>query len=728
MIFRLKFIIPLILIIACVVASFYFIKDAHLKSAIESQVQGLTLKEIDVSVSSEKVGIVSKGIIKDEETNDTLISWDEAEFNINPYPLGFKKFDSPLTSIKGVSVSSKLFKMAAKSVGDQVEISDKGEEGAEEGGLPKINIKSLDHEEILERVTGSKQLATERKLEELNKTYKEVEEKWKDIDQSVKKESTEIKSRIDTFKSSYSKGGVKTDFSDEINKLKERYQNVSKQEFNLKNVDQMVQSLNDIKNLKQDSKSLLEKVKASKNKIKEDIASVKKLKEDVKAFKTKYTDPKSDLDRLVNGVKEVRQASKDDVAMLKKELDPKNFDAAKITRLLLGKEWEEKFLYYSEIWYNIKEYLPSTGTGDEKTMEEKKEIEKLQKSSQPVAYVRNPDFAEWTLHKFVAAGQAEQMTDGEDVDFVAEVQNVTSNEKILGKPIEWDVNGKFKGGNGQFNITGNYSVIEKSSDKRWLNFKLTGRSMAGKHWGGKNTRVNFEKGILTTTVKFDLSQGEEVPGRGELKINDYQISIGEQVKGVIRQPLETAVLRVLEKPVPFQVVLRRKKMPKIKFGGDLDAIFKDALKGSLKSLAAEQSQLLTQKFNSQLESKIAEKTNNGHLQKLLPTLTGTLTGESSQLTSDLLGMENQNQDKSQKLNRSENLLGNLLGDLSGLQNSRESLQNELKNRLKDEAKKRLEEEARKRLLGEGEGDSKEELKNKSDKELSKLKDKLKIKF
>lgn len=706
-----------------------------MKTSFEAAVPGLNFEDFDVKWGTSEVGLQAKGQLNDAETEDKLFAWDEAEMKIDPYPLGFKKLDVKEANLGGVYLSSKLFTKLGEAAIEQA--GGNTASGNQDGGLPDFNFNDLDHKDILERFTGSRELLSEQKLKKLEEDAKNIRDKWSGIDKTTKKQAEEIQNKIDDFKSKYAKGGLKTDYKAEIDSIKAKAESLKGKKFDASNLAEIPKLIEDARALKLQAEGLKAKIKKTKDDLKSDIDFVKNTKNEVKGLTTKFKDAKKDLEIIKQDVKEVREAGKEDFAMLKKELDPRNYDAAKITRLLFGKEWEEKFLYYQSLWFKVREYLPEDSEEEmaaeaagEKEKEEQKSIIDAEK---PIEFKRDPEFPDWLVRTFRIAGRTPQEDSGEEIDFQGKILDMTSHENVHGKPVSWDIDAM----GGKVKLLGVYSRIHNIVDKRNLLVNYKGQSMVGKKWGSKQTRVIFEQGELSTDVKFDLTGGDEIVGRGKLNIKNAVFKIGQEVKPVLRDPLRQAVDRLLSEPLPYEVTLRYKKMPKIKFGGSFNDVFKDALKSALNNLAQEKTAALSKDFQAKLEQKIAGKASSGEMQKVLSAFTNNAGGLSNKLTSSLLGIEQTNSSNQAKLGSGENALNGVVGQLLGLENSSQSVQtqikNEIKKRAEDEAKKRLEEELRKRLLKDQAKKAKEDelrrqLEERKRKEAEKLKNKLKDKI
>ncbi|MBF0197164.1 MAG: hypothetical protein HQL32_05620 [Planctomycetes bacterium] len=703
MIFRLKLFIPLILIGGLFFGGLYLFQDSLLKMGLESSVPGLELDRAELEISSSSFGGNIKGQLKDEETAKVLLELGDSDLSIEPKPLGFGKVIVSRLMLEDLVIHRDLFSMVEDSAaGQSADDGVKSTTGPgqattdEDGGLLDMDTSSLDYRDMLERVTGRSNLKVEEKIEQLQNTSKELEEKWKNLSKNSESLIDNKKTELDQLKKRWSKNGLQSEYKTEFESIKKEFKSLSSQKFDVKNLTQIANNVQKINDLKKRVKTLKNNLKEVKTKFNEDRQFFDKAKDEVQSTIDVAKSAPEDLKRLQRESKEVYAAADEDVDTLKEELNPKNFGAAKITRLLFGKEWEEKLNEYMGYWNQIKEYLPETGEGmsEEEKAEHESKKDVLKKEDYQVTFTRSPDYPSWAFKEIAYRGEAKEVQEGEDIGFEGTIHNMSSDEALLGQPISWALNGLMKGkSGGKFAAEGQYSTIHKEKETRYLNFKLEGKKIDKKTMGPPKMRVILTGGTMAINLRVDLSKNPDLTAEGELLIQNSDIQIAPTVKEVMQAPLKDAMVKMLSEAVSFTVSYKQgDKTPEVKFRNDLDDIFKGLLKESAQGFADQ----AVVKYQQQLQSKISSKIKNDELNTLISSLSGSLVGSGDQFISSLIQGKTQQQSSYNSLNQMDQEAGSLDGNMSKTTQSRASLQTTLKN----EVKKRAEAEVRKRIAAE----------------------------
>lgn len=740
MIFRLKLFIPIVIIVSVISYGTYAYRNEAVKYLLESSVDGLTVKDLNIAIGDE-VGADFKLNYKSSDQKE-LLSVGSSDFKMLTRPLGFGKVSISKINLKDLRLSKSLFEVKGEELKEAINQNIKdavsNEEANESGiGIPKVDLKGMDHREILSRVIGQDKLKFEKKLKELDETSKSLILKWKGLAKDSENKLQSLKQRSNQIEQ-YWKIDKKSQVKSDVTNLKNQFNQLKSQKFDLNNLNQIATTYQQFDQLKGQSKTILEKIKGIKGEFQQELKVFKDLKQDavqIKNLKNQLNQDKKLLEQLA---RETKVAAKEDLELLKKEINPKNFGATKITRLLFGKEWEASLIKYISIWNQVKEYLPKLDFFDQATSVPT-EVAAQSEKIEPVSFKRNPNYPRWSIHEIAYEGNADKVYLDESVGFKGKFQNMSSSETIFGKAFRWDVEGNFKEKKGSFNLSGTYSKVKATQDDRYLNFHLNGRSMVGKTWGPSKMRVQFLEGNLSAEMKIDLSQAPNWSGKGSFVIEGAKTQVGEEVDQVARSALKNAIEKLLMRKIPFQFTYdAAERKPRIKFGGDLDDIFKDALKGTLKNLVEEKHVLLSQEFQKRVHDKVESKLKNTALKDVFGHVSSGLFSHVDQYVGSLSGLEQKGSMNQQTWAHEENEVSMIIGSLNGEKQARQALEqrlkNELKNKLEREAKKRLEAEAKKRLAEAAakkavskknvSGSIKEELKAKKEKELKKLKDKL----
>lgn len=738
MIFRLKVLIPLLLSVVAIVVLGYVFKLTMLRGYMESQwpipQTALRLDELHLSFGG-NLEFSSAGKVIQPARQRTLIGWAQTRLVIHSDPLGFSRVYVENMTIEGLEI-----KQALLDGGDAVTSpeTDTPVEGTD-SPFPQIDFKDFDHRAILERVTGSDQLESEKKIEILRLNVEKLSVKWKDRYDETLKRSDALSGEFEALKGKWADSQQIAEIQPAFENLRKEFDALRQQKFSVDNIDQIAGNAKRARDLKNQADTLIEKVSSLKSNLQGDLKQVENFKNEVQNLGQVGTELQQDLDQVRQQAEDVRTSAKTDLELLKRELDPGNFGAGKITRLLFGKAWEEKLESWLAMYDHIIDYLPKTSSGEaDAGKTEKIKVKELP----PVLFKRDRDWPQWTVEHLRLSGTTPDNGAGQPT-FEGSIFDISADESILGRPTRWDIKGTLGQQQGHFKLTGTFSTLVFDRDNRHLHLEVRDHPL-GKHtWGPPDICMDIAGGKLRIDMEADMSRSPELNITGELLFEELEIQPAASVKDSLREPLKQALSNALTSPVHFEVKHRPHQKPSFTLHSKLDEAFKEAFRSFIEQRLAEEQVKLTAKFNEGIEKKISELAGDaGPLAPLLQKLGAGLLERQNLLGAGVGQLSGLLTGRSGELDNLQKDGDGLAGGFGGLdverQNLEQTLKQQLKQKLEDDVKKKAEEEARQRLqqviqpnAAEGQpgpapaGEAIEEIKKE---QKQKLKDKIKLPF
>lgn len=690
MIFRLSFLIPVLIIAGSIYFLTTFFSEGVVKSVLESSIPGLKISESNLSVE-ENFDFSMQAEVFSETDNEKIASFENARIIAQKRPLGFKKLYVDEISAKGIYIHPRVWKEVQKETQEAAKdvILKDGEDGKKEIAVPKINFKDMGAREILERISGSRELKTEAELSDLDALAKRLEKKWVNKKNALSNDLDLIKTQSNAIPEKWKKNNelneIKADLKSNVN----TFNQIKNQKFSINNIQEIAKSANSAKNLKSNFNSLKSKLDDVNSKMKTDINFFKENAKKVKELKTIDNELREDLKNLKLQSDAVLEAADTDRRMIKKELDIKSFDAQKITRLLFGKEWEEKLIYYLGMWDKVRGYLPKLNVLEE--ADARSEEAKKFKRIDPIEFERNPEYANLYIKKLAYEGKLKFNQNDPEVNVEGTFYHITDDESVERNPLKAEVEAKLADNQGVATIKAVYSQLIHTVDFRNLKFHLKGSPMKGKSWGNGGTQVLFNNGLLNLKLVLDLSSETIIKGKGEIVVDNAQVEPGVGVKEIIRSSLKQAVEKMLTKAVPFEVSYNPEtKDIDFKVSSELDDLFKDILKGTMNTLVDENKHKVITEFNQSLQAKLQSKVKNPSLQNAISGISNGLIPSLNSTEGTLAKNENSYLAILKNIETDNALVNKLMKELDFLNGDRKNLEKRLIQQQKDKAKREAE--------------------------------------
>ena len=712
MIFRLKIFIPLVLIVAGCYFATQQVSAPLASFFLEKNIPGLRIDKLNLSSSPDHWSLESKAFYHDDE--GTLVSVGNAKIDLQPKPLGFGEIVAR-GELENVMISPRVFHRKTYTTKGEngTEGSSTGESPSEDAKDSSFSIKDLDHRDVLERFTGTRELATETKIREGKATVDQLKDKWTKRYQELEDQAKDLRQKKDTWKNNWQQTFQVDDLKTRVENLKQQFESLKSQKFDLKNIEQLTSNIQQVQSLTQEVKDLKTQVEQIKAKGEQEIASLKNIRTSLEGLKNSDEELKQDLGKLKQLNDDILVSGKSDIELLKKELDPREFDAAKLTRLLLGREWELQLKTYLDALETIMAKIPdqkedtNTTTTAEVTTKRSREF---------VNFQREEPRPQWNIEELSYTGIANNIFDGQDVPFKGVLSHLSSDEATLKKTPSLSLKGELPSRGGQFELDGLYSQIHDAPEYRRLKFKLRGRSMKGGTMGAPSMRLQFQEGQMALDIEIDLASAPHWVVKGQIHLTQLQFSAANSVKEHMRAPLQEAATRLFSQPIGFNY---RYPGP-IRFEGDLKDVVGSVFKGALSSLASQEQAKLTEKLQQRFQEKMGQQLAGTGLESVLSDQFPALTNLIGQDLQSLLSISDQSSGQLNSVGGYQQILENMLADSLGLKGGRDQLQDQLKQRAADEIKQRLANELRER--------AEKELKSKLEQEmLVKAQEALKIK-
>jgi hypothetical protein len=694
MIFRLKVLLPLLLIAGGLYYSFTQVGAPVVEFMLEKQIDGLNVDDLSFDVVGGNVSLETKASYGDER--GSLLSVGQSQLKLAYEPLGFGEVVAA-GHLENVMVHSRVFDAEtyrseeATADGASEETVSGAEAKKDAGSGGGFSIEDIDHREVLERFTGTRELATEKKIKEAKLTVEALQEKWKKRYEGLKSQADDLKQKGDLWKNDWEKEFKVDDLKQKIESIKSQVEAFKGEKFDVKDLDRLATNIQNIQKLNEDIKGIKAQAQGVLDRGKSELNELKQIRTSLEGLKHSDDELKADIHKLKQLKDEIVASGKSDVEMLKKELDPREFDAAKLTRLLLGREWELKLKIYLDALNGFVEKLPKVQAEGEDDSETS--VALLERDRSEVVFERATPRPKWTVESLSYKGFAAKAVDGQDVPFHGVLRSLSSDEKVLGLAPSLELEGQLKGRGGQVHIFAQYSALHDSVDQRFLKFDLSGRSMKDSTMGAPSMRLKFLDGSMAVRATVDLASAPHWVVEGDIRLSDLNFVVADSVKQHMRGPLKEAATKLFAQSLPFSY---RYPGP-IRFEGNVKNVLGDVFKSALSTLATQEQQKLGEKLQQRFQEKMGERLAGLGIENILgdqiPALTGAV-GNSLQHVLKINGEAEQDLSSADQL---KGTLEQLLADSLGLKGGREQLTQQLKQRLEDEAKRRLQEMAEREL-------------------------------
>lgn len=709
MIFRLKVLIPLCALVGVLIYGLALWSPSLAKVLLESNIDGLSIDELQLDNQSEELRFSLRGQYGDDEGE--LASLGQGQLHLDKSPLGFGEFVLS-ANLEQLVIKKRLFTHLGEQVSSQVEEggADQAKSGDDE---PKegFSIAALDHREVLDRIAGTRELKSERAIKDGKSSIKAMEQKWTQRVKDFKQHRRTLEQKKELWQKNWQQQIKADELKKEFDDLKAELETMKGQKFDPSNIEALSQQIQQLQQYPERIKGLKNKFSKLKDNAKNELGVLKTIGRDLQALKFKDGELKRDLAAIKDIKDNVLRSGEADLDLLKKELDPKAFDSAKIVRLLLGREWELKLVEYLGVLEKVMDVLP-------KIQGEASDEQEAQSSSDEttpdggsklgenwVSFPRENEGPKWHLPLLRYGGQALGAYDGENVPFEGQLLNLSSDETLLGSAPQLKLQGTLPKQGGFFQVEAMVSTVKKDPDHQWLKFKLNGRDLAGSSMGSSDLRIHFEQGSMNAEIKVDLSSGPNWLVEGKVSMADIDFVVDENVKAHMKAPLKSCAEQLLSKPLAFTY-----RFPgPLRFDSSLGDVAGTAFRSALSGVAKVEQQKLQQRWTQDLQRKLSRDMGDGPLKQMLsaglPQLVKGLTAKAQ----STLGLERQGQSDLGAIEAQNQSTEQLLAEALGLKGGREGLKRQFKDRLKQEAQKRAQALIQEKLSGK-KGDPKDSLK------------------
>ena len=686
MIFRLKFFIPIVLLIAGAYFAMNSISAALIKKYLEDSLPNLQIETLRVDRNDKAFGLVSRA--KYSDNIGPICSVGRAELSLDSAPIGFGE-----TIVKGnledVNVSARIFKWSASK-------DEASEESTSKEGFGGFSLSGLDHREVLERFTGQRQLETEIKIKEGEELVKKLSEKWTQRYKDMSTQAQDLKARGESWQKDWKEKIPLAATQEQIQQFRTELDGLKGKKFDVSNVAELANNIQKVQEYSKKVGELKEQIKSVKAQSQKELDQLKGLRQEFEQVKN-YDDEMAQDYKALNTIRgEILVSGKKDIEMLKKELDPREFDADKLTRLLLGREWELKLKFYLDaLDLLIKKFGPKEDA-EAATPPPKKEPRVPWGEVSWVTYLREQPRPRWNIEKLRYAGTADQAVDGMNVIFEGFVENLSSDERVLKKTPSFTLQGKLPDQGGRLSIVGHYSSVINNTENRQLQFNLQGRALKGSSMGAPKMRVLFDEGNMAVSSHIDLASAPNWVVKGQIHLQDVILHSADTVQEAMKAPLKEAASRLFSSPIGFIYTYPGP----MRFAGNLSEQVGSVFKGALTSLASQEQDVLGQKLQEKFDALVAEKLSGSSFEGLLKNQ-GPIVKESvGQGLKVLANLEQQKTGDLAKADQQQGLVEQLLSDALGLQGGQGQLKEQLQQKIKNEAQQRVEQEAKKQLEGQ----------------------------
>lgn len=688
-ILRLVFIIPVILLLSGLGVLIYLFKDSSITSYLEEKVPGLDITKMETTLADGEVHFHLGGDYLNEENQQNLVHLETMQGSVDFSALGFGAVIIPNVHVDHLVIQPELFTHFSSS--ESTDQAPSGNAESDESGelIPDFDLENFDRREWLERFTGEKELASEKYINSMRGRAKKLKDQWDGIDSKEKVEVQKMIEQGKTMISDWEKDEDLKKIKTKIDRLKKDFEALQGQKFDKDNIAGILQNIEKIKNLQKETESVKTLIADTKSTFQNKLNYVNQVQEKAKQVAALPKQIQHDVGSFQKDLKGLQGAIKQDQELLKKELNFKNFDTVKITRLLFGKEWSDQLKGYLDMWYTVEAYLPSSGnTSSDSAQPPKQQSDQV---VQPVKYQRFNNLPDWALKHLSYTGRSETV-EGEKVSFQGNLHHISSDEAAHGHHPAFDLFGRIAGTKGgTFNIMGAFSTIDTNPEKRYMKLNLKGRKLKDKVMGKGSSEIIIKEAMLTAKVELNLSKVPYMFGKIILQLEDPLFDTGEKVKPMIKTTLVEALQKTFTEPLVLHYEYQKGwDSPKIKVDERLNEVFKDATNSLVSSFAKEQQDKLLGDFSQKMTGESSSMLKNVNLAGLLSGDTNKNLSELSQnLLSNLNIWNKSKNSQEQQVNQQQELLNQLLASMSKESNALGKQQDGLKSQAEDLLKKSL---------------------------------------
>jgi len=692
-IFRVFFIVPDILVLGMIGLFLYLFKDSSLKSYLQSNVEGLNISTLETTLKAGELQFNLSGDYLDTQKQTKLLEITSISGSMDFYALGFGSVIIPHMQIDNLVIQPELFQMASAD-NTTTSSTNTTNDKSEESLIPDFDLENFDRREWLERFTGERELASEKHISSIQQRAKKLKDQWDGIDQ---KEKLEVQTMIDQGQSmikDWEKNEDLNNIKQKIDSLKKNYESLKGQNVDKNNITGLMQNLEKIKHLKQETDSIQSLIKDTQTAFKGKLSYLDDVQAKAKTIAALPKQLSSDIEGFQQDLKSLPGSIKQDQELLKKELDFKNFDTTKLTRLFFGKEFSDELKPYLDIWYKIQAYLPASGNAVTATVQE---TTASSQEAKPITYLRNQPLPDWALKHLSYTGRS-RTTEDEPISFQGNLNHISSNESEHGSSPSFDLFGQIAGTKGgTFNIVAGYSSLSELASKRYLKLNLKGRKLQNKIMGKGSTQIEVEQGLMSTIVNIDLSKTPYMRGDISIQLENAKFKTGDKVKPMVSSALIQALDKTFTQPLVLNFEYQQDwPAPKIEVDQRLDEVFKEATSSLVSSFAKEQQDKLLQDFSQKMSGQSSDILKQVDLSSLLNGNTSeSLNALSNNLLSSLGQWTKSKDSRAKEVSQQQDLLNQLINSLGHDSNSLGQQQNDLK----DQAKKTLGDNLKDKLLG-----------------------------
>ncbi|UCD83683.1 MAG: TIGR03545 family protein, partial [Deltaproteobacteria bacterium] len=459
-----KAFIPIAILVALIVVFNIFFLDDLVKRGIEKtgekifqakfEIGYLKLSFKPLSINMRKVQAADAS---DEWKN--LFEMDAVKMSIEPFPLLSKKVIINEMTCSGIEwgterkTSGKLppkKKKREEEKGAVEKLMDSTKEMVtdEFSALPVSNLDALSKDIKIDDFIDLNELQSLKAIEEIRN---DVEEKYKKWDERIKGQ-----------------------------KVKEE-------------ADKINRNIKQIRKVKIDSVEDIPKVKETIDRLNQIKKSLDKINKEVKDTQKSF---KKDVDYVKTTLKRINEIKDSDYKLIIGKLKLESLETGNISKVIFGPLWVgrvNKALYWVEM---VRKYMPPKGE------EEKKEIKKERRKGRDIRFPLKVVLPKFLVRKVDVSGGKEDFLSFEGV-----VNDITSNQALIGRPTKIDLSGKFmKHKLSDIIFTGTIDhVTEKPKDSFDLTVK--GIEMKGASLGEVKYMPNkVKKGTVDITTKFSLEE------------------------------------------------------------------------------------------------------------------------------------------------------------------------------------------------------------------------------
>ncbi|MDR3113844.1 MAG: TIGR03545 family protein [Endomicrobium sp.] len=463
-IFRFSFLLPALIIISAVFVFTLHFLDGYIKKSLISagelafgakvEIGGVktSFKNLGVSVSGLKIGD------KDDEYKN-LADIDNINFKVRFLPLLSKKVIIDDMSVDGVKWGTKRIFSAKLPL--------KQEKKVKKNDASSFAQKEIDNI----KDSSNKEFDSFPSVQKFNEIQKQI----KDFSPQTVIDMAGIKS-VESVQNYYVGLMGKYDFYlKKVNDidLNLHYKEISQLSDAISKVS--LKSAEDVKKLSE----LLKRIKKEKEKLEQTYSYLKSVKNSLAAESKSVKTAFKDVNALVA----------QDVDNIASKLSIPSFDLKGISKMLFGGVWvsrAEKVLYYLNL---ARKYIPQSSSKDDKsaaakddipqsyqtggkseavpqasTQKDKPEVKERQKG-RDISYPLKSVLPKLLISNISISGTSGvEGKDGEIIKFKGSIKNITSNQKLIGKPISFEISGDDS--NQTFNLSGSFDrLADTAADK-----------------------------------------------------------------------------------------------------------------------------------------------------------------------------------------------------------------------------------------------------------------------